>query len=374
MASAKQVETALLTEHFRYTPLTLIDQIINMINELLQHAVDAIESGLLSTSAENLGFAAAAAQRNVIPDTDGEGRPLFPEMRREIEEGVHQLETLLEAHVDRNFDKLEIYALRNVFAVPEDLVPWVRLAHYENLRLPGGGTDQTTTTTTKTSPEAAHALLRRWSETSKLQTALLEEKARNAARLRQLRGLLGVAAPPPDTTTKTEPSSSPVRGAAPAPPEDNNTAQEGGGAAACLGFLAAAPGAQALGVTTTLPASEGARKDEPLKTNTAFTLSQLPALRALLQSLRPKAAALGASSSGGDAFSQERRDYIEKQVKRLLERRGVDVKNGEGSVEGMGRRVAPDEVRGMEAVAGLLGGGNGEGAAEGANNEDRMEE
>lgn len=244
----------------------------------------------------------------------------------------------------------------------------------QNLRLPGGGTDQTTTTTTKTSPEAAHALLRRWSETSKLQTALLEEKARNAARLRQLRGLLGVAAPPPDTTTKTEPSSSPVRGAAPAPPEDNNTAQEGGGAAACLGFLAAAPGAQALGVTTTLPASEGARKDEPLKTNTAFTLSQLPALRALLQSLRPKAAALGASSSGGDAFSQERRDYIEKQVKRLLERRGVDVKNGEGSVEGMGRRVAPDEVRGMEAVAGLLGGGNGEGAAEGANNEDRMEE
>lgn len=110
---------------------TLIDQIINMINELINRAVDAVEAGLLETPPSRLGFAAKATAEHTIPDTDGEGNPLFPEARKEIEEGVHQLETLLEATVDKNFDKLEIYLLRNVLTVPEDLVPWVRLAHYQ---------------------------------------------------------------------------------------------------------------------------------------------------------------------------------------------------------------------------------------------------
>lgn len=64
-------------------------------------------------------------------DTDGEGKAEYPEARREIEEGVHQLETLLESNVDKNFDKLEIYVLRNILHVDEALVPWVRLGHYE---------------------------------------------------------------------------------------------------------------------------------------------------------------------------------------------------------------------------------------------------
>ncbi|KAK7543846.1 Mis12 domain-containing protein [Phyllosticta citricarpa] len=338
MASAKQIETALLTEHFRYTPLTLIDQIINMINELLQHAVDAVESGLLNTSPENLGFAARAAAQHAIPDTDGEGRALYPEMRREIEEGVHMLETLLEANVDRNFDKLEIWALRNVFKVEEGLVPWVRLGHYENVQVPGSAAENQPT------PESVQALRQKVLETSKLQTALLVEKKRNEALISQLRGLLGA---PTTTAMKREPTASPPRGASAG---DN-------------GFLAAAPAAQALGVNSPLTAASegtaGGRKNEPLKTNTAFTLSQLPALRSLLEALRPKVAALGPSATGSD-LSQERRDYIENQTRRLLERRGVDVKNGEGSVEGMGRRVAPDEVRGMEAVAGLVGKGEGD--------------
>ncbi|KAK8152980.1 putative MIND kinetochore complex component Mtw1 [Phyllosticta citrichinensis] len=341
MASAKQVETALLTEHFRYTPLTLIDQIINMINELLQHAVDAIEAGLLNTAPEHLGFAAKAAAHNTIPETDGEGRPLFPEMRREVEEGVHQLETLLEAHVDRNFDKLEIWTLRNVFTVERDVVPWVRLAHYEDIQIPGKDSNQPT-------PESVQALRQKLSETSKLQTALLVEKARNEALLTQLRSLLGAP------TTKREPTASPRA-------TDNggsNREEIEGQAAASLGFLSTGPAAQALGVSSTLATEAGtaARNNEPLKTNTAFTLSQLPALRSLLESLRPKVAALGPSA--GSELSQERRDYIEKQTRRLLERRGVDVKNGDGSVEGMGRRIAPEEVRGMEEVASMVGQGD----------------
>lgn len=44
---------------------------------------------------------------------------------------MHQLETLLEANVDKAFDKFEIYVLRNIFTVPEDLLGWLRLKHYE---------------------------------------------------------------------------------------------------------------------------------------------------------------------------------------------------------------------------------------------------
>lgn len=48
-----------------------------------------------------------------------------------------KLETLMENAVDKNFDKLEIWTLRNVFALgrgkggEEGLGEWVRLGHYE---------------------------------------------------------------------------------------------------------------------------------------------------------------------------------------------------------------------------------------------------
>ena len=44
---------------------------------------------------------------------------------------MHQLETLLEATVDKTFDRFEIYTLRNILTVPEELEPWIRLGHYE---------------------------------------------------------------------------------------------------------------------------------------------------------------------------------------------------------------------------------------------------
>ncbi|SLM38632.1 mis12 domain-containing protein [Lasallia pustulata] len=131
MAASSRPADALLTEHFRYTPLSLIDDIINAVNTIIYRAIDAIESGLLSTPPAALGFAAAAASDSTIRDTDGDGNIEYPEARQEIEEGVHQLETLLEATVDKTFDRFEIYTLRNILTVPEDLEPWIRLSHYE---------------------------------------------------------------------------------------------------------------------------------------------------------------------------------------------------------------------------------------------------
>lgn len=59
-----------------------------------------------------------------------------PGAKDEIENGMHQLETLLEATVDKTFDKFEIYTLRNILTVPDELAPWMRLGHYEVCRYP----------------------------------------------------------------------------------------------------------------------------------------------------------------------------------------------------------------------------------------------
>lgn len=52
--------------------------------------------------------------------------------------------------------------------------------------------------------------------------------------------------------------------------------------------------------------------------------------------------------------------YIESQSRRVLERRGVDTRDGvEGNVEGS--RVRADELGALEGIVGALGGGKGEG-------------
>lgn len=86
----------------------------------------SLETGLLTTPAERLGF--KAVEQNA--DDAGLENEL-PEAKQEIEEGLHKLETLLNSTVDKNFDKFEIYVLRNILSVPADLVNWVRLSHYE---------------------------------------------------------------------------------------------------------------------------------------------------------------------------------------------------------------------------------------------------
>lgn len=85
---------------------------------------------MLGTPPERLGFS-HANNGSTIPDTDEDGNVVYPEAKLEIENGLHQLETLLESTVDKAFDKFEIYVLRNILTVPEDLISWVRLRHYE---------------------------------------------------------------------------------------------------------------------------------------------------------------------------------------------------------------------------------------------------
>jgi kinetochore protein Mis12/MTW1 len=115
------------------------------------------------------------------------------------------------------------------------------------------------------------------------------------------------------------------------------------------------------------------KKPAPLTTHTTFTTSQLPHLRQLLASLKPHLpnSALPSNTTplphatnsqpqakDKEELSRQRKVYIESQSKRILERRGVDTRDGvEGVWEG-GSRVGADEVRGLEGLVDAFGRGD----------------
>ncbi|KAK2762281.1 hypothetical protein FQN54_001291 [Arachnomyces sp. PD_36] len=315
--------TSLLAEHFSYTPLSLIDDIINSINNLIYQAISSLENGLLSTPPERLGFAHTATES--IPDTDADGNVEYPEARLEIENGLHQLETLLEATVDKAFDKFEIYVLRNILTVPEDLAPWVRLSHYENLSFGKQSPDAPT-------PESINLQRQKLHETRKLQRSLKQESARNEAVIAQLKSILSQGG-----------SSSSKEGDEKPQLEHNQNLPN-------LSFLSSAPAAKQINVGDGTVASH-----TPLTTNTTFILSQLPALRAMLVQLRPKLASLPATADGmeHDSKREERRRYIESRTRIHLERTGeLSTRNTNGFVKG--RKIDSQEAHALEGVMGML--------------------
>ncbi|KAL9596081.1 MAG: hypothetical protein Q9219_006029 [cf. Caloplaca sp. 3 TL-2023] len=321
----QQVE-ALLTEHFRYTPLSLIDDIINTVNTIIYRAIEAIENGLFSIPPQQLGYSPdpdpSANNVSSVPDD-----PAHPDAKDEIENGVHQLETLLEATVDKTFDKFEIYTLRNILTVPDDLAPWMRLGHYEGLTLPVPPTAPT--------PESILSLRRKVQETRKLNVALRTMHASNATTIAQLRSLLST--PSGAEATELEHPS--------------------------LAFLTSHPSATAWGLSFggNPSSSSNATKDKhsnPLETRVQSFVLQLPALRQGLEDLKPRLTSLPEKTGDVDWESrrEERRAYVEGRVRKVVE--GIEGGGGgHQSGDGMkGVRVGREEVRDLEAVVGGFGG------------------
>ncbi|RVX70897.1 hypothetical protein B0A52_06054 [Exophiala mesophila] len=293
MTDASQTASALLTEHLQYTPLSLIDDIINSVNDLVYQGVGSLETGLTSTPPERLGY-----KVTITTNEQGREEKEFPEAKQEIEEGLHKLETLLNSTIDKNFDKFEIYVLRNILSVPADLVNWVRLTHYENVSYPPAQD--------AAKPEDIQQLRRKLAASRTVSRALLEEHQRNAILIRQLKDLA-------EGTERTN-----------------------------LSFL----------TNASMQASQS------LASNTSFVLSQMPALRSLLADLRPKLAALHASrakiepSSAKDEIRQDRRGYIEQRTRAHLERHGQGMGSDDPVVGG--RRVDPEEVQALEKAASIF--------------------
>jgi len=244
---------------------------------------------------------------------------VFPEARDEIENGVHQLETLLESTVDKNFDKLEIYALRNILTVPEDLAPWMRLSHYRGLDF--------NPSVDLSSVESLQLLRKKVKETAKLNKELQVESCRNNSLITQLRSILQGGAQQTDGSTNSTDS---------------------------LAFLMSEPTAQRLNLESI--AASGQQK---LQSATAQTVSQLADLQQLHSHLKSKLGKLQAGRLGGDEV--ERRNYIEAQTRHRLEKDGMDLNSGQGLSRGgyttaaLGRNVGNDEVRAIEQVVDLMG-------------------
>ncbi|KAK6002031.1 hypothetical protein QM012_002521 [Aureobasidium pullulans] len=327
MATNDQIKTALLTEHFRYTPLTLLDDIINTVNELVYQAVGEIETALLNVPKEQLGFSARAPGQENGQDTNNDEDATEQAARTEIEAGIVKLESLLNSTIDKNFDKLEIYTLRNLLTVSnakedEGLENWIVLDHYKNLQPPS--TDGNAPT-----PESVHRLRRKVQETEKLQSALKAEAAQNEALLAQLRPL--TSAPP-----AAQPSFNP----------DQDATQQA--QTASFSFLTNNPSAKALGVGSEKHANS-------LAQNTSFVYSQIPALREIVSTLRSHLATLPAKNMAAtvDQSTETRHAYIESQTRRALDRAGVDAAPTPDT-ESLGRRMGGEETRALENIVAAM--------------------
>ncbi|PNS15160.1 hypothetical protein CAC42_8161 [Sphaceloma murrayae] len=325
MLSPDQIKTALLTEHFRYTPLTLLDDIINGVNELVFTAINEIEDSLLSTRAEVLGFEKAQG----MSEDDYEAMA-----RSEVEAGIVKLESLLNSVIDKNFDKLEIYTLRNLLTVSnvkedEGLENWIVLDHYRDM---SQATDAPVDDATL---ESFEELKKRVQETDKLQRALKAEVARNEALLAKLRPL-GLDAQSSRHSAGIDQSLNSIT---------SNGAQD----QVSFSFLSSAPAASELEIVAK-------RDSRPLTQNTKFTLAQLPALKRLLEDLRPYLTNVPRPAPDSEA-QRTRAAYIESQSRKAMASNGVDP--GQGGDALAGRTVSADEVKALETIADALGGAQG---------------
>lgn len=276
---------------------------------------------------------------------------VYPEARLEIENGLHQLETLLESTVDKAFDKFEIYVLRNILTVPEDLTAWVRLRHYEvcgilyrSIDLPRvlinslaakQNLDFNPSPDAPT-PEKILEQRKKLHETRKLNRSLKQESARNEAVIGQLRSIL---------STATVANGKPL--------QDDKGALDTGNKDLDLSFLTSSPAAQQLRVGV---AAGPNTQHTPLTTNTTFILSQLPALQAMLKQLRPKLVTLPKPADVAEKESKrdERKEYIESRIRLHLERAGQLAMGSNGDPVVAGRRIDISEAHALETVTSML--------------------
>ncbi|CAM1510351.1 Fc.00g006860.m01.CDS01 [Cosmosporella sp. VM-42] len=323
MAAPNSSDYELLTEHFGYPPVSLLDDIINTVNVLADRALDSVERLLLSIPPQNLGFTASRPSKSKSSKDNDAETPLPPEeaAKLEIENGTHQLETLLNASIDKNFDLFELYTMRNILTVRPNDQPFMRLSHYDGLDF--------APVADRPTAESVTALRRRLQASQKLHVALEAERARNDALLGKLRSALGVKG----QDVKME-----------------DGAEEG----TAFGFLGDKGGLE-----------EGG-SEKPITTTTEFTLSQLQALRALSTSLRtilpdlgPEDVEQGTGAESKKTWRRDRVGYIEGNSRKYLENsRGLElgaqgeVRDGEWQSEG--RKFTRGEVEGLEQVISML--------------------
>ncbi|KAG5964622.1 hypothetical protein E4U58_003121 [Claviceps cyperi] len=331
MTTPNESDYDLLTEHFGYPPVALLDDIINTVNVLADRALDSVERVLLSLPPSKLGFKIRKTKDSSGggDGNDDDSVSAQEVARREIENGAHQLETLLNAAIDKNFDIFELYTMNNILTIDKKTQPFIKLSHYEGLDL--------TKHPDKPTMGSITALRRRLQASQKLQVALEAERSKNDGLLRKLRRAVEMP------TVKEEPVEDGAAGHALGFLHDKGTLEQGG-------------------------------TDKPIATTAEFALSQLQSLRMLsssLTALLPQLTAMGdglesTEETGEGAGSQaswrrERSEYIESASREYLER-SVGLELGpqgevrDGEWQGGGPSATKSEVEGLERMSSILGG------------------
>ncbi|KAL0931935.1 mind kinetochore complex component [Colletotrichum truncatum] len=335
MSQRNIIDAELLTEHLGYAPISLLDSIINNVNAVADKTLDRVEQGLSRAPPKALGFEKALKQKKKKPSAGEPQANIEETAKLEIIDGVHKLETLLCAAIDKNFDMYELYVMQNILGIQPSHRNWMRLAHYDGLDFTAGAHEDAPTR------ESVEALRQKLQASQRLNVMLHAEQAKNAALLTKLKDLVG--GKPPGTRTSLGAAEVKVESA-----DDRAPFQ----------FL------HNKGDLT-----EGDAKT-PITTTTAFNLSQLQALRALSTSLRNIMPDLKDPSSMEEgpeknkSWRRERLEYVEGETRKHLETvRGLELgKDGEvrdGEWQGEGRKFAKGEVEGLESVVAALGGGVG---------------
>ncbi|KAK3651662.1 hypothetical protein LTR56_005470 [Elasticomyces elasticus] len=312
MASTHQVQNAILTEHLSYTPLRILDDIINGVNEVVYRAINAIDEGLSAIPAATLGFTYAAAPTDSVASETTVQEILDEQKATELGNGLVQLESLLNSTIDKDFDKFEIYTLRNILALGHDeeeargLAEHVVLDHYKHLDVKAAEGAP--------SPEDLQLQRAKLRETKKLNIMLKAEEAKNAAMLEQLGGLLG---------TSKDSSQSP------------------------FAFLMA---------------QGSSSHEQPTTEELKQVLEQLPAIRDSIAQLKGASQTLAservARPKNVDSAESKRSEYLDTQSRRALQRNGITPEPSQqmAGAASTGRKVGRDEVEGLEAVVQALGG------------------
>lgn len=271
---------------------------INSVNTIIYHGIDSLEAGLVSIPPERLGFKKTKA--GAVDQEDAEN----DESKHELEEGLHQFETLMAASIDKRFDIFEIYTLRNILSMPVELIKWIRLSHYHGIAYSPSDTVPTT--------ESIEQLRRRLAASRYTSHALNTELNRNDALLTQLKAITGQG--------------------------QSSTAL---------------PNVSFLGNNDLHQSFTG---QKPLTTNVEFTLSQLPALKATVSELKDKLALLKSAHTSLTTANQERREerrqYIEQRTRAHLERNGQVGNNHGDQLTGNG--ISSGSVEAIEQAARLF--------------------
>lgn len=181
MSVPQRDATVLLTEHLGYPPLCVVDDVINAVNDLMYQCTKATEEFL--------------KQHTAAPPVEEDGVVVSAPpavLAHDLDAGTAQLESLLELVVDRNFDKFELYTIRNVLAIPNDLASggWVRLPHHR-------GVDYSVRHPAQTAAQRLEGVRRRVLERDRLR-AQLKQARTELARLEDTKRQVELVAHPQD--------------------------------------------------------------------------------------------------------------------------------------------------------------------------------